>query len=275
MLRYILLFQLVLIPTLPAQDKPRPPVRAAVIGGMTLSGMWQALSETFEKDTGWKVQTVVTGPKDVLKAVAQVGEADIVTLHSSDKATDLVAHGWMRNLRPWARNEHCILGPEADPAGIRGMTSGAAALTAIAKAQAPFVDFSGPGSSEVAHKLWQKAGIRPSGDWMIQDATVTPQEIGEFAANRGAYVVVGRIPILKGKIPAPGMQILVEGDPEMRRPYVVMEVNPEKFPNANAEGARALTDWMAGEPGQRFLIEYGKTVADGPEFFPANPDAAP
>lgn len=253
----------------------KPPIRAAVIGGMTISGLWQALSAAFENETGWPVKVVVTGPKEVLKGLAQAGEADLVTLHSSDEATDMVARGWMMNLRPWARNEHCILGPASDPAGIRGLRDGAAALRAIAEKQAPFVDFMGPGSSEVAHRLWKKAGVRPSGNWLLQDQTTAPQEIAEFAAARGAYVIVGRIPIQKGKIPAQGMEILVRGDPDMRRPYVVMEANPRAFPKANVAGAKVLADWMVGVSGQRFLREFARetTQEDGPLFFPADPEA--
>ncbi len=272
----MLLGCLALAPALRAQEK-QPPVRAAVIGGMTISGLWQALSAAFEKDTGWPVKTVVTGPKDVLRAVVQTGEADLVTLHSSDEATDMVARGWVRNLRPWARNEHCIMGPAADPAGIRGLTDGAAALRRIAETKSPFVDFSGPGSREVAHRLWKKAGIRPSGDWLLQDATAVPQEIAQYAAGKGAYVIVGRIPILRGKIPAGGLEVMVQGDPDMRRPYVVMEADPETFPNANTTGAKALADWMAGPRGQAFLIEHAKNAPaeDGALFYPADPEASP
>ncbi len=272
---FLLLSGLLLTSVLGAQER-KPPIRAAVIGGMTISGMWQDLSAAFEKDTGWQIKTVVTGPKEVLRAVVQTGEADLVTLHSSDEAADMVARGWMRQMRPWARNEHCILGPVDDPAGIRGLTDGAAALRRIAETQSPLVDFSGPGSREVAHRLWKKAGIRPSGDWLLQDATVVPQEIARYAASRRAYVIVGRIPVLKGKIPADGMEVMVQGDPDMRRPYVVMEADPEKFPNANAAGAKVLADWLAGAPGQAFLREFAKSARteDGPLFFPADPGQA-
>ncbi len=79
-------------------------------------------------------------------------------MHGSIEATDLVANGYGTNLLPWARNEHVIVGPPDDPAGIRGMKDGAEALKKIAAARAPFVDFYGPGSRELAHRLWKRAG---------------------------------------------------------------------------------------------------------------------
>jgi tungstate transport system substrate-binding protein len=72
------------------------------------------------------------------------------------------------------------------------------------------------------------------------------------------------------------MEVLVQGDPEMRRPYVVIEANAKKFPKVNAEGARVLADWLTGEKGQTFLLDYGRKSPGGiPLFHPVNlPDAA-
>jgi tungstate transport system substrate-binding protein len=72
-------------------------------------------------------------------------------------------------------------------------------------------------------------------------------------------------------MPLAGMEVLVQGDPEMRRPYVVIEANPKKFPKANSAGARVLADWLVGEKGQRFLLDYGRKQPGGiPLFYPVN-----
>jgi tungstate transport system substrate-binding protein len=252
-----------------AEDKR--PIRVAVIGGMTMTGFWQELATTFEARTGWKTQLVVTGPKTVLSEPFKRGEIDVLTMHSSDQTTDLVADGYGTNLRPWARNEHTIVGPASDPAKIRGMKDGAEALKKIAAAHAPFVDFYGPGSRELTHKLWQRAEMKPEGDWVLKDESPSPQEIVAFAEKKQAYVVVGRIPVTNGKMALGKMEVLVQGDPEMRRPYVVIEANPKKFPQANVAGAKALADWLVGDEGQAFILEYGKKGPGGiPLYYPAN-----
>ena len=251
----------------------QPPVRVAVIGGMTLSGMWQALSERFTSETGWPVDLVVTGPKDMLSAAFRKGDVDLLTMHSSDQATNLVADGYGLNMRPWARNAHAILGPSSDPAGIRGGHDGAAALRRIAETHSPFVDFTGPGSRDVVHGLWKKAGIEtPKGDWLLKDESLTPQGILEYAAAHQAYVVVGRIPVLRGKMANPGkLEIMVEGDPVMRRPYVVVEANPVKLPHTNVAGAKALAEWLTSDRGRAFLSDFAAKQPDGfPLFYPAD-----
>jgi len=279
-LRIVLLLSLIILSGCDrrgtTKSDSKPPIRVAVIGGMTMTGMWQELAVKFEADTGWKTQLVATGPKAVLAEPFKRGEVDLLTMHSSDETTDLVANGYGTNLRPWARNEHTIVGPASDPAGIRGMKDGAEALKKIAAAHAPFVDFYGPGSRELTHKLWQRAGLKPEGDWVLKDESPTPQEIVAFAEKKNAYVVVGRIPVTSGKIPAAKMEVLVSGDPEMRRPYVVIEANAKKFPKVNAEGARVLADWLTGEKGQAFIVDYARKSPGGiPLYHPASiPESA-
>jgi tungstate transport system substrate-binding protein len=244
-------------------------VRCAVIGGMTMTGLWQKISEMFEAETGYEVKVVVTGPRPILDKAMREGKVDLLTMHSGDITTDLVADGIGVNMRPWTRNELCIVGPPKDPAQIRGMTNGADALRKIARTKSRFVDFQGIGSRELTHTLWELAGVEAKGDWIIKDDTVSKWNILQFARTNNAYVVVGYIPAQTGKMYAAGMEILVKGDPVMRRPFIVMETNAKKFPEANYAGARALSDFLLSAKIQQFLLEFGRQAnGPGPLFFP-------
>jgi len=251
-----------------AHPDPRV-VRCAVIGGMTMTGLWPEVAKRFEAETGYKTQVVATGPRPELDKAMREGKADLLTMHSGDITTDLVADGFGMNMRPWTRNELCIVGPPDDPAQVRGLTNGAAALRKIAEAKARFVDFQGIGSRELAHNLWRLSGVEPKGDWVIRDDTVSKWNILQFARSNHAYVVVGYIPAQTGKMFAQGMDILVKGDPVMRRPFIVMEANPKRFPRANHAGAKALSDFLLSAKVQQFLLEFGRqTNGPGPLFFP-------
>ncbi len=244
-------------------------VRCAVIGGMTMTGLWPEIAKMFEAQTGYHVELVATGPRPLLDTAMRAGKVDLLTMHSGDITTDLVADGYGVNMRPWTRNELCIVGPPDDPAHIRGMTNGAAALRKIAESKARFVDFQGIGSRELVHTLWRLADVEPKGDWVIRDDTISKFNILQFARSNDAYVVVGYIPAQMGKMPAGGMEILVKGDPVMRRPFIVMETNPKKFPKVNSTGARALSDFLLSDKVQNFLLEFGaQTNGPGPLFFP-------
>jgi tungstate transport system substrate-binding protein len=244
-------------------------VRAAVIGGMTMTGLWDEIARIFQAESGYRVKLVVSGERRVIAEAFREGRADLLTMHSSDFTTDLVADGFGVNMRPWARNEHVIMGPPSDPAGIRGMRDGAAALRKIAESESPFVDSRGIGSRGICHELWKRADIVPKGDWVLKDESAGRLHIVAFAERKQAYVVTGRIPILFNKTPRGHMVVMVEGDPTMRRPYVVMEVNPERFPGANAQGAKALSDFLLSEEVQGFLAGFGAAEPGGlPLFYP-------
>ena len=253
----------------PSALPQKPVIRVAVIGGMVMTGMWQELARQFETNTGYRVLLVAAGPKPMLVEAFHKGGADLLTMHSSDESTDLVADGYAVNMRPWARNELVIVGPPDDPAHVKGMTDDASALRKIADARAAYVDFHDPGSRQVAAKLWHKAGFEPQGEWVLKDESKIRQEVVTFAEKHHAYVIVGRIPVLKGKIESGSMQILVEGDPEMRRPFVVMIANAKRFPHANVAGAQILADYLTSDKGQQFLKDFAARQPDGvPLFYP-------
>jgi tungstate transport system substrate-binding protein len=253
----------------PAAPPPNPPVRVAVIGGMIMTGVWQGIAKQFEADTGYKVKVTMAGNREVLVESFRKGEADFLTMHSTDEATDLVADGYAQGMKPWARNELIIVGPPADPAHIKGMTDGAAALRKIAQAHAPYVDSFDAGARLIADKMWKKAGLVPLGDWVLKDESDHGQGVVTFAQKHHAYVIVGRIPVVKGKINSDGMEIMVRGDPDMRRPFVVMVANPKRFPQANVAGAQALADYLTSDKGQQFLKDFAAKQPDGvPLFYP-------
>ena len=261
--------------TLAKNSARRQVVRCAVIGGMTMTGLWGEIAKMFEAQSGYRVKVVITGERPLLDKAIRAGQVDLLTMHSGDITTDIVADGIGVNLRPWTRNELVIVGPTNDPAGIAGMTNGADALKRIAGAKANFVDFQGIGSREMTHTLWRLAGLEPKGAWVLKDDTVSKWNVLQFCRSNHAYVVVGYIPALTGKMQNEGMAILVKGDPVMRRPYIVMEANPRKFPDANFTGAQALADFLLSPKVQNFLLEFGRdTAANRPLFFPiesANP----
>jgi len=245
-------------------------VRCAVIGGMTMTGLWPEISKMFEAQTGYHVEVIVTGERPLLDKAIRAGKVDLLTMHSGDITTDVVADGIAINMRPWTRNELVVVGPTDDPAQIRGMTNGVEALKKIAAAQAKFVDFQGIGSRELTHTLWRLAGTEPKGDWVIKDDTaISKWNVLQFCCSNHAYVVVGYIPALTGKMANEGMEILVKNDPVMRRPYIVMEANPKKFPQINNAGAHALSEFLLSPKVQNYLLKFGRdTTGNHPLFFP-------
>lgn len=234
-------------------------IRCAVIGGMTTTGLWQQLSKMFEAETGYQVEVVATGPRPDLDAAMRAGQVDLLIMQSGDMAAGLVADGYGLDMRPWVCNELCIVGPSDDPAHVRGMTNGIAALQKIERAKAHFVDYEDVGSRELMRTLWGLSGIEPRSYWVLQYNSISHSNALQYACTNGAYIVVGYVPAKVARMPTNRMEILVNGDPVMRQSFIVMETNQKKFPQANYAGAKALSDFLVSPKVQNFIIQFGAT----------------
>jgi tungstate transport system substrate-binding protein len=251
-------------------SKENKVVRAAIIGGMSMTtDLFEEISKMFEADTGYKVLVVAAGPRPGLAEAMRNGKVDFLTMHSGDITTELVADGYAMNLRPWVKNDLIIIGPASDPAKIAGYRDGAAALKRIAETKSNFIDMKGIGSRELGNTLWKKAGVNPTGTWVIKDESKGHSDLLGFIEKNNAYAIIGRLPVVSGKLGSHKLKIMVDRDPIMRRPYNSMEADPERFPDANVKGAKALSEYLLSDKVQKFLAHYGKDKNDGiPMFHP-------
>lgn len=250
----------------PPIDGP-PTVRVAVVGGLALCGVWPLLAVQAGQDLGLQVQTVAASPKEgVVPAFAQ-GEAQVLLIHASDEALGLEAVGLADSARVWSWNEQVVIGPEADPADVAQARDGLDAMQRIAQAQVPFIALRDPGSYTVVQRLWRRAGIRADERWVRVDTAPTPQAVLRLARAQQAYVVAGHIPWAFGKMTEPGMRVLLRGDPQMRRPYVVLTPGARHRAGLWARrDARRLADYLVSPTGQAALLAADQQ-AGGPWLF--------
>ena len=200
-------------------------MRVAVIGGMVETDFWEAVSRRFEEATGRKVEVVASGPKREIAEPFQEGKADLITMHASDTIINLVADGYAVNPQPWLKNDLVIVGPQADPAGIRGTSDAAAALKKIKESGSPFVVHSSLGAEEVLRDVLDAAGVALNPETTTLLLSDRSREVLKVAGEKKAYTLVGRIPFRSGKLPNAGLVLMVQGDPRLRRPYVVAVAN--------------------------------------------------
>lgn len=246
-----------------------PSIRVAVIGGMVFTGFWNALAERYESQAGVRVELIAAGPKNDIVGIFKKGGVDVITMHSSDAMINLVADGYTLDPQPWMRNDLVIAGPPEDPAGIRGMTDAVAALRKIADAKSPFVVHSSLGAQEVLLSLLEPAQIQldPANTTILFDDQ--QRSVLKVAGDKHAYTLVGRIPFRTGRLPNNGLVIMVQGDPRLRRPYLVAVTNPRWMPGAHIDDARKFAAWLLNPDTQTWIAGFGVGTLDGePMFFP-------
>lgn len=245
----------------------RPRLAVAAIGGLTLCGTWPLLAARLEQALGIRIDTVASGNKEVVVPAFASGEAALMLIHGSDPTFALQAAGMAAPLRAWGLNEHVIVGPVDDPAGVRAAGSAVEAMRRIARTQSPFIAFRDPGSHGIVEALWREGGVR-AGPWVLPDTSSKAQSTLLLANDKRAYAVVGHIPVRFGKIPYGDLQVLLSGDPAMRRVYVAVEPGP-RHPAGAAERALAkkVVDYLVSPVGQAELVAADR-AAGGPWIFP-------
>lgn len=255
--------------TRPAPDGPS--IRVAVIGGMVFTGFWDALAERYRAETGVRVDLIAAGPKNDIVNVFKKGGVDVITMHSSDVMINLFADGCTLDPQPWMRNDLVIVGPPDDPAGVRGMTDAAAALRKIAESKSPFVVHSSLGAQEVLLNILEPNQIQLDPAHLTVLFDDPQRSVLKLAGDKRAYTLVGRIPFRTGRLPNNGLVMMVQGDPRLRRPYLVAVTNPRWMPGARIAEARRFAAWLRSARTQAWIADFGKgTLDEGPMFFPVN-----
>lgn len=256
-------------PTVASSDDSQPAQGDIILATTTStqdSGLLDELIPVFEEQTGYVVKVIAVGTGQALE-MGQQGNADVLLVHAPSSEKELMDDGSAVDRRLIMHNDFIIVGPPDDPAGINGLASPAEAFSKIAETQAPFVsrgDDSGTNKKEIS--IWQQAGITPEGEWYLQSGQGMGATL-RIATEKGAYTLSDRATYL-AQLDTLDLDILVEGDPSLLNVYHVMSVNPDRFENINAEGARAFSDFLTSEQGQTLIANFGVEQFGQPLFFP-------
>ena len=232
------------------------------------SGLFGHILPLFKAKTGIEVRVVSQGTGQALDT-GRRGDADVVFVHAKAQEEKFVAEGFGVERKPVMYNDFVLIGPKADPVGIRGTKDIAAALKAVQEKGARFVsrgDRSGTHSAEL--NLWKAAGIdleKARGAWY--------REIGQgmgaalnTAGAMSAYVLADRGTWLSFKNRGE-LEISVEGDKRLFNQYGIMLVNPAKHPHVKKAEGQAFVDWIVSPEGQKAITDY---KIGGEQLFFAN-----
>jgi len=230
------------------------------------TGLLDYLVPIFEKQAGYQVKTISAGTGQAL-AMGEKGEADVLLVHAPEAEKKLVDNGTVINYQLVMHNDFVIVGPAADPAGIKGKPS-AEAFKAIAQKETAFIsrgDDSGTHKKELS--IWKKAEVTPAGAKWYQESGQGMGATLLMASEKAAYTLTDRGTYLAQKANVK-LQILSEGDKTLLNIYHVMQVNPAKFGKVNAAGGKAFVEFIVAPETQKKIGEFGKDKYGSPLFFP-------
>jgi len=265
-----------------AVASPSPAIRDLVLATTTStqdSGLLDVLVPRFEQQTGYRVKTVSVGTGAAL-ALGARGEVDVVLVHAPEAEQQWMADGNGTARILVMHNDFVLVGPPADPAAVRGVTSVVTALQRIAEKKATWISRDdNSGTDQLEKQLWKDAGWsnrpdRPVGSdagprgepWYVTSgqgmgATLT------LADQKDAYTLADRATYLARKSTIQSV-ILVERDPKLLNVYHVMPVNPEKFPTVkiNLPGGTAFASFLVTPDTQQLIATFGRDKYGEPLF---------
>ena len=102
------------------------------------SGLFEYLLPIFKEKTGITVKVLAQGTGQALDT-GRRGDADVVFVHAKAAEEKFLAEGFGVKRFPVMYNDFVLIGPKADPAGIKGTKDVAKALQDIKEKQACFV----------------------------------------------------------------------------------------------------------------------------------------
>jgi len=228
------------------------------------SGLFGYLLPEFKKATGINIKVVALGTGQALD-MARRGDADVVFVHDQAAEEKFVAEGFGLKRFAVMYNDFVVVGPQADPANVKGNDI-VATLKKISAGNAAFVsrgDKSGTHAAEL--RFWSQAAMVDKKGTGYKECGCGMGPALNIGASTGAYVLTDRGTWLNFKNRV-DLKVLVEGDARLFNQYGVMLVNPAKHAHVRRAEAQKFVDWIVSKPGQSVIAAYkigGESV-----FFP-------
>ncbi len=244
--------------------EPRTPeqrLRLATTTSLYDTGLWDYLEPIFEEKYGVELDILYAGTGIALE-YGRRGDVDAIAVHSKAREQAFVAEGYGVERVPFAYNYFLIVGPENDPAGIRGMTPDDAFKKLADTGTGSFIsrgDESGTHGKEKA--MWKSAGydyetIRKAEVWYVESGRgMGPTLL--MASEKQGYTLtdMGTFLAFKGKI---DLVPIVDKGSILLNVYSVIAGSPEKNPKVNYEMAQNMVDFLTSSEIQNLIGNYGR-----------------
>ena len=209
---------------------------------------------------------------------AQRGDADLILVHSPTAELKFLTEGTGVNRKIIAYNFFAIVGPETDPAQIRGVTPFQALSKIVESGRNGIAKWvsrgDGSGTHDKEKSLWTAAGydwtaLEKETTWYITPGgTMGPtlQKADYFSAytlaDMGTYLKYQKDGLIS-------LEVLVEQGKELLNVYSAVAVNQTLHHNVDFDGAMTFVKFLVSDEGQHIIEQYGEDDYGQSLFYPA------
>ena len=264
-------------PEEPVEEPEIEILRLATTTSLYDTGLLGSLEPVFEERYNADLHIISAGTGRAIRH-GRDGDVDVLLVHARAREDAFVEAGYGVNRRCIAYNFFLIIGPEADPAGIKGMAPSEAFLKLMEEGmnrpdEVRFVsrgDDSGTHFREIG--IWEVAeknytiDVRGSGAWYVEAGAGMGATL-RMANEKSAYTLVdiGTFLAFAGEI---DLVPHVEEGEGLFNPYGVIAISPAVHPAVNFDMANNFINFLKAEDIQIMIGEFGYAEHGRPLFFP-------
>ncbi len=239
---------------------PKERVQVATTTSLYDTGLWGYLEPMFEEEYDVELDILYAGTGIALE-YGRRGDVDVLTVHSKAQELQYVAEGHGIERVPFAYNYFLIVGPEADPAGIKGMTPEDALKNLFESASASFISRGdGSGTHTMEKTLWSAAGyeyeeVQNAGAWYVEAGRGMGPTLLMAGEMQGYTLTdMGTFVTFKGQT---ALVPIVEEGSILLNVYSVIAGNPEMNSSINSEMANNMVEFLTSATIQELIGDYG------------------
>ncbi|MBT4512593.1 MAG: solute-binding protein [Chloroflexi bacterium] len=231
-------------------------LKVATTTSLDNTGLWETLEPMFEEENDVDLDIVAVGTGIALE-YGRNGDVDVITVHSKAREIEYVEQVYGVERVPFAYNYFLIVGPEDDPAGIKGMSPEDAFTTLFESGEGTFIsrgDDSGTHGKEKT--IWANAGfeyeeVQSAGSWYLEAGSgmgatlvMADEKQGYTITDTGTYLAY------KGDLAL--VPIVDEGDTLLNVYSVIVGTNTEM-----PQMAQNLVDFLVSDKVQKIMGDFG------------------
>jgi tungstate transport system substrate-binding protein len=225
-------------------------------------GLLRVLGEAFAAKYDARLDWIKAGSGESLEML-RAGQVDMIMVHAPAAEKNALAEGWAGQRVLIGSNEFFIVGPDGDPAGIKGATGAADAYKRIAAVKAKFFS---RGDDSGTHKkeqgIWRQAQVEPAGDWYIVTKDFMTATLARANAEKGYFMTDSSTWAAENNLP--GLAILFSGDKLLVNTYHTLVAPDGTTPGAAT--ASAFVDFVASPEGQEIIRAFGISQCGAPLY---------
>jgi tungstate transport system substrate-binding protein len=230
------------------------------------TGLLDYLQPKFEQKYNVKLKITSQGSGKAIE-LAKNGDADVLLVHAPAQELTFMKDGYGLNRRTFASNYFMIVGPEADPAGIRDMSPEDAFKTLFEKgtSKTAGVAFVSRGDASGTHtvekNIWKNAKynyttqVQKSGDWYIEAGKGMGETL-QMASEKSAYTLTDEGTYLAYKQDLKLVPVVSKG-PSLLNIYSVMTVYNTKQPADKVKMANNFVNFLIDPATQADIGAFG------------------